>query len=1387
MKYTATQMAKKLNISRSYLYYLKDVKAVEIEVGDGGKPIWSQAVYERLKGYLETHRLQHEEKEEDDQAPPQKVLKINNRRYLGNKYKLLPFIKKIVGEQCQNIHTVADVFAGTGAVASAFTDKKLITNDNMYSNYICHVAWFGGEAFSGEKIAGLIDGYNAMEVSEDNYMSDNFADTYFSSADCRKIGYIREDIERRYDRRELNGRERALLITSLLYAMDKIANTCGHYDAYRQGMVLEDRLKLLIPEPDEGLHDGNVCYNTDTNRLMHHIEADLVYIDPPYNSRQYCDAYHLLENVARWEKPKVFGVAKKMDRAGLKSEYCTQKAAAAFEELIEATRARYILLSYNNMAQKGNDRSNAKIDDEDIMRILKKKGTVKVFSENYRAFSAGKSDIQENQERLFLCICHDTERKVIPSALNYTGGKYKLLPQILPLFPQDVDCVVDLFCGGCNVGINVSCSRVHFNDSSEPLIGLLNTLKRIPKEEVFQWIHGAIRRYGLSMVSEKGYDYYQCPSSQGLGAYNRDGYNRLREDFNKKTERDQEYYLMLYLLIVYAFNNQLRFNQKGEFNLPVGKRDFNDRMQSKLEEFIDRIQSGDYTFTHGDFRDIDPDRYTRDSFFYADPPYLITCATYNEQDGWTEEDERALLAYLEELDRRGIRFALSNVLESKGKKNQILAQWIRDHKNFRAVSLTYSYSNSNYHARNREKRTREVLVVNYRKDKKDLTGEIGFKSYCWSVGTTSYRTDHFNVNIECQLKLLKEFWQLPQNQGKSWTGNGSLQADYYYFLREHGFMAGEAKRPDKDARQKTSGLRDIGLLDDERVLTEAGEALLRILQSGDFSSDNLLEIPRDSFIYLKQLLKTCNQVNGHAVRPFVVFLYVISRTGYLTDEEFTYLLPLCIDRAAMEKIIGRILDGRAEGRTDYKAVILSMLMDMDAYDRALQRLQQAETVTEELISEISMNRKSAKYTRPYYKIYHILKRMVFEREEDGSEAAAQLYDATMELTNTKVGGRWRKYFFGRRRKPAILREGMGALNPVSMLKAPDTETFNREFFELLHLIKAEATLSDYFDLNRRYFRITDTVLFEDSRVRLDILPKCYVDLIGEKLLDFAFEGTDLLEREVELEEIHPSLKIDVRRLYERLEAVIGKPVTSKSSANQVIRDERYGRFNRLIDERFDRDTLIRLLHHFEERNDGEIRRLVTDNADIPTIFEYILGVVWYVISGREGDVLEYMNLSLEADLLPRTHAGGGEADIVWEYEAREYPEHTLLIEATLADKTNQRRMEMEPVSRHLGDYRLANPDRNAYCIFITTSLNMNVISDFRARKTMEYYDQTGTKSINGMKILPVQTSELIGLLEREAVYSEIYQMLEKAYFSDEAPKEWYEKNIVKPIANYGRQ
>lgn len=329
---------------------------------------------------------------------------INNRRYLGNKYKLNNFIQSTIADVCGDFESFADLFAGTGSVASIYQDKHLIVNDILYSNYVCHQTWFGAEKYSRTKIAGFIKRYNTISISSDNYMSKNYSDTYFSKKNCRKIGYIREDIEKNYKNESLNNREKCILITSLLYAMDKIANTCGHYDAYRKNGELDKNLELQMPKIEKA-NIQNEIYNEDINNLVKVISADIVYLDPPYNSRQYCDAYHLLENVARWEKPKVIGVAKKMDRTALKSDYCTISATKAFEDLIKNIKAKYIVLSYNNMANKGNDRSNAKLSDEDILRILSAKGKVQQFSQDYKAFSTGKSNIEENAERLFVCQC----------------------------------------------------------------------------------------------------------------------------------------------------------------------------------------------------------------------------------------------------------------------------------------------------------------------------------------------------------------------------------------------------------------------------------------------------------------------------------------------------------------------------------------------------------------------------------------------------------------------------------------------------------------------------------------------------------------------------------------------------------------------------------------------------------------------------------------------------------------------------------------------------------------------------------------------------------------------------------------------------------------------
>lgn len=325
---------------------------------------------------------------------------LQNRRYLGNKHKLLGFIEDIVSEKCNGIKSFCDIFAGTGVVGERFNKStiKIISNDILFSNYACLKA-FLGISTNIDNITEKIKILNNLQATEDNYFSKHFGNTYFSLENARKIGAIREEIENIAESEE----EKNALICSLLYAVDKVANTVGHYDAFRKDLDMIQSVKLLTPDIDYPNNANNEIYKEDANILIRKISCDVLYIDPPYNSRQYSDAYHLLENLAEWKKPEVEGVAKKMDRSHIKSSYCLKNATQAFDDLIRNADCKHILLSYNNTGDSKDGRSNARIADNDILRILKNKGEVEIFERDYKAFTAGKSNGDGNAERIFYC------------------------------------------------------------------------------------------------------------------------------------------------------------------------------------------------------------------------------------------------------------------------------------------------------------------------------------------------------------------------------------------------------------------------------------------------------------------------------------------------------------------------------------------------------------------------------------------------------------------------------------------------------------------------------------------------------------------------------------------------------------------------------------------------------------------------------------------------------------------------------------------------------------------------------------------------------------------------------------------------------------------------
>lgn len=279
------------------------------------------------------------------------------------------------------------------------------------------------------------------------------------------------------------------------------------------------------------------------------------------------------------------------------------------------------------------------------------------------------------------------KEELIKSPLNYTGGKFKLLPQILPLFPDNIRMFVDMFCGGCNVGLNVNAEKIICNDYMYQIIELYSTIRNNTNQETFKHIEERISSFDLSME-------------------NKDGYLKLRELYNK--ERNP---LDLFVLTCYSFNYSIRFNSNGDFNIAFGKDRsyFNQSIKERLSVFMDRSKK--ITFTNFSFEDLKVEKLTNEDFVYADPPYLITVANYNENGGWNKDMEIKLLEKLDLCNENGVRFALSNVLEHKGKSNDVLKEWS---KKYNINYLNYDYSNCNYQTKDKTKKSSvEVLITNY--------------------------------------------------------------------------------------------------------------------------------------------------------------------------------------------------------------------------------------------------------------------------------------------------------------------------------------------------------------------------------------------------------------------------------------------------------------------------------------------------------------------------------------------------------------------------------------------------------------------------------------------------------------------------------------------------
>lgn len=616
-------------------------------------------------------------------------------RYLGNKELILPAIKEIM-EEAKILNkggVFFDAFCGTGSVANYFKSyfDKIIINDNL--------TWC--VANSAGRINYKKCNFDLLELDpftyfinddriEKGFFYHNYAPTtssrmYFTPGNAGRIDFMRSTINDWLLNDKISRDEYNYLMHCLIEAISRVSNTAGVYGAFLKKWdpraLKEIKLVPLTNTEDECA--SLICHNDKIENIIGSVDCDIVYIDPPYTQNQYGTQYHILETLILNDSPSISEITGSRPTGPMRSDWSKDcKAHILFDKVIAETKAKHIIFSYSI------DGFMSKKYIESVLLRYGKKESLISKEINYKKYSNHKSSGNKNHiEYLFYIEKKPCADIYFESPLNYIGSKAKYTSDIFKYIPKEIETFYDVFGGGFNVGINSTAEKIVYNDINKYVVDLISSFKEIDTYDYINYVKKIIKKYNLTPEGKAEYHIL------------REHYNSLPQD--KKDPR------ILFSLIMYGFQQQIRFNSSHEYNNPCGMRWFNEKVLEKFISFSRVIKSKNIIFQNVSFEQL-IDNPAESCFLYMDPPYRFTLGSYNDGKrgfkGWDLSIESSLIEFCDHLNAKGCKFMLSYVLEHGGNFNNEIYNAILN-KGYSLIELPMIPG----------KKRKEVIIFNYEK------------------------------------------------------------------------------------------------------------------------------------------------------------------------------------------------------------------------------------------------------------------------------------------------------------------------------------------------------------------------------------------------------------------------------------------------------------------------------------------------------------------------------------------------------------------------------------------------------------------------------------------------------------------------------------------------